>query len=156
MPLSVILGHGNAELTELCGYSPKLDPRYFAHIGARDLDLGERQQIERFCAGGCNRAGNQRGFGPHIGIDETQPVNVFLNGTCADPTSVGFADPMRRQWRAAQDRELRIAFCQARRNCQGPIARVIVNCDDAQARLRMVFERKYMFLGVELYRRWPC
>ncbi|MBP6003245.1 MAG: arginase [Pyrinomonadaceae bacterium] len=47
MPLAVILGHGNAELVNLCGYSPKLDPQYFAHIGARDVDPGERAQIEK-------------------------------------------------------------------------------------------------------------
>lgn len=47
MPLATILGHGNAELVNLCGYSPKLDPKYFAHIGARDIDPGERSHIER-------------------------------------------------------------------------------------------------------------
>ncbi len=47
MPLATILGHGNAELTNLCGYLPKLDPKYFAHVGARDIDEGERTQIEK-------------------------------------------------------------------------------------------------------------
>lgn len=47
MPLAVILGHGDAALTGLCGHSPKLDPKYFAHVGARDLDDGEREQINR-------------------------------------------------------------------------------------------------------------
>ncbi|MGE3468675.1 MAG: arginase, partial [Pyrinomonadaceae bacterium] len=47
MPLAAILGHGNDELVNLCGYSPKLDPKYFAHIGARDVDPGERTQIEK-------------------------------------------------------------------------------------------------------------
>lgn len=47
MPLATILGHGNAELVDLCGYSPKLDPKYFAHVGARDVDPGERSQIEK-------------------------------------------------------------------------------------------------------------
>ncbi|MFZ1699423.1 MAG: arginase [Pyrinomonadaceae bacterium] len=47
MPLATILGHGNDELVKLCGYSPKLDTRYFAHIGARDVDPGERSQIEK-------------------------------------------------------------------------------------------------------------
>ncbi len=47
MPLATILGHGNAELVNLCGYSPKLDAKYFAHIGARDIDPGERSQIEK-------------------------------------------------------------------------------------------------------------
>lgn len=47
MPLAVLLGHGPTELTNLCGFAPKLNPKYFAHIGARDIDAGERAQIER-------------------------------------------------------------------------------------------------------------
>lgn len=47
MPLATLLGHGDAELVGLCGYSPKLNSKYFAHIGARDIDPGERSQIER-------------------------------------------------------------------------------------------------------------
>jgi arginase len=47
MPLAILLGHGVPELTGLCGYSPKLNPKYLAHIGARDIDAGERAQIER-------------------------------------------------------------------------------------------------------------
>ena len=47
MPLATILGQGNAELVNLCGYSPKLNPKYFAHIGARDVDEGERNQIHK-------------------------------------------------------------------------------------------------------------
>jgi arginase len=46
MPLATILGHGQQDLTGLCGYSPKLNPKYLAHIGARDVDDGERTQIE--------------------------------------------------------------------------------------------------------------
>jgi len=46
MPLATILGYGNEQLVNLCGYAPKLDPKYFAHVGARDVDPGERRQIE--------------------------------------------------------------------------------------------------------------
>jgi arginase len=45
MPLAVLLGHGDRSLTDMCGFSPKLDPRYFAHVGARDVDAGEREVI---------------------------------------------------------------------------------------------------------------
>ena len=45
MPLAVLLGEGPDELTEIGGFSPKLDRRYFAHVGARDLDLGERSRV---------------------------------------------------------------------------------------------------------------
>ncbi len=45
MPLAVLLGHGNAELVGICGPGPKLNKKYFAHIGARDIDDGERQIV---------------------------------------------------------------------------------------------------------------
>lgn len=45
MPLGSLLGNGLPELTHLCGFSPKIDSRYLAHVGARDLDDGERNQI---------------------------------------------------------------------------------------------------------------
>lgn len=45
MPLAVILGSGNAELTDLDGFSPKLKPEYCAHVGARDLDAGEKRRV---------------------------------------------------------------------------------------------------------------
>ena len=47
MPLAAILGHGHAGLTGLGGYAPKLNPKYLAHVGARDIDEGERSQIEK-------------------------------------------------------------------------------------------------------------
>ncbi|HEX3560206.1 MAG TPA: arginase [Pyrinomonadaceae bacterium] len=47
MPLAVLLGHGAAELTGIEGFSPKLDPRLCAHIGARDVDPGERELIQK-------------------------------------------------------------------------------------------------------------
>jgi arginase len=47
MPLSALLGFGAPELTQIGGFAPKLDPRYCAHIGARDIDQGERELIHR-------------------------------------------------------------------------------------------------------------
>lgn len=48
MPLATLLGHGNAELISLEGFSPKLNPKYCAHVGARDLDSGEKRRIHDF------------------------------------------------------------------------------------------------------------
>lgn len=45
MPLAVLLGEGHPELVGLEGFSPKLNKKYFAHVGARDLDIGERSRI---------------------------------------------------------------------------------------------------------------
>jgi arginase len=47
MPLAALLGYGARELTHVAGFAPKLDPRYCAHIGARDIDRGERELIRR-------------------------------------------------------------------------------------------------------------
>ncbi len=47
MPLATLLGHGSAELVNLENFAPKLNPKYFAHIGARDVDDGEREFINR-------------------------------------------------------------------------------------------------------------
>lgn len=47
MPLSALLGYGAPELTNIGGISPKLDPRFCAHVGARDVDSGERELIKR-------------------------------------------------------------------------------------------------------------
>jgi arginase len=45
MPLSTLLGRGEERLINLGGFAPKLNPKHLAHVGARDLDLGERQLI---------------------------------------------------------------------------------------------------------------
>jgi arginase len=45
MPLAVLLGYGASELTNVAGFAPKLDPKFCAHIGARDIDRGERDLI---------------------------------------------------------------------------------------------------------------
>lgn len=45
MPLSAILGFGKEEMVNLEGFSPKINPKFCAHIGARDLDAGEKKII---------------------------------------------------------------------------------------------------------------
>ncbi|PYS98988.1 MAG: arginase [Acidobacteria bacterium] len=45
MPLATILGRGNEKLVGLEGFSPKIKVEHCAHVGARDLDDGERQLI---------------------------------------------------------------------------------------------------------------
>lgn len=47
MPLAVLLGYGAPELVNLGGFAPKFDPKLCAHVGARDLDPGERELIRR-------------------------------------------------------------------------------------------------------------
>jgi len=47
MPLAVVLGYGTPELVNLGGFTPKLDPQFCAHVGARDVDPGERELIQK-------------------------------------------------------------------------------------------------------------
>ena len=47
MPLAVLLGYGAPELTNVAGFAPKLDPRLCVHVGARDVDPGERELIKK-------------------------------------------------------------------------------------------------------------
>lgn len=47
MPLAALFGYGAPELTHVAGFAPKLDPRFCVHIGARDIDSGERELIRR-------------------------------------------------------------------------------------------------------------
>lgn len=47
MPLAALLGYGTPELTNVSGFAPKLDPKLCAHVGARDIDPGERELIRK-------------------------------------------------------------------------------------------------------------
>lgn len=47
MPLAALLGYGAPELTGIGGFSPKLDPKLCAHVGAREIDPGERELIRK-------------------------------------------------------------------------------------------------------------
>jgi arginase len=48
MPLAALLGYGDEDLVNLGGYAPKVKPEYVAHIGARDLDYGEKRRVHEF------------------------------------------------------------------------------------------------------------
>lgn len=47
MPLAALLGFGAPELTRIAGFSPKINPALCAHVGARDIDPGERELIKK-------------------------------------------------------------------------------------------------------------
>lgn len=46
MPLATILGRGDDRLVNLEGFAPKIKIEHCAHVGARDLDDGERKLIQ--------------------------------------------------------------------------------------------------------------
>jgi arginase len=47
MPLAALLGYGAPELIGIGGFSPKLNPKHCAHVGAREIDPGERELIRK-------------------------------------------------------------------------------------------------------------
>ncbi|WP_018923775.1 arginase [Salsuginibacillus kocurii] len=47
MPLAVGLGHGHPKLTSIGGDEPKINPEHVVIIGARALDEGEKEYIEK-------------------------------------------------------------------------------------------------------------
>lgn len=47
MPLAALFGYGAPELTNVAGFAPKLDPKMCSHVGARDIDPGEREMIKK-------------------------------------------------------------------------------------------------------------
>src|SRR5436309_12915092 len=47
MTLAALLGYGAPELVNVGRVAPKLDPKMCAHVGARDIDPGERELIRR-------------------------------------------------------------------------------------------------------------
>jgi arginase len=46
MPLSALFGYGAPELTHVAGFAPKLNPKLCVHVGAREIDPGERELIK--------------------------------------------------------------------------------------------------------------
>lgn len=47
MPLAALMGYGAKELTSIIGDEAKINPRHCVHIGARDVDAGERELIKK-------------------------------------------------------------------------------------------------------------
>lgn len=45
MPIAHLLGRGQPDLVNLCGFAPKLYPHNVVYIGLRDVDPGEREAI---------------------------------------------------------------------------------------------------------------
>jgi arginase len=47
MPLACIAGDGPPELTQLYGFSPKVEPSHIAIVGLRSVDVGEKANVHR-------------------------------------------------------------------------------------------------------------
>ena len=84
MPLAVLLGYGTPELTNVAGFAPKLNPRLCVHVGARDIDLAERDLIAktglRFIT---MREIDERGMSACMD-DDLEPDDTFAQATYAE------------------------------------------------------------------------
>ncbi len=100
MPLAHLLGYGLPELVNLEGFAPKINPKYIAHIGARDLDLGEKKlirelgincwtmhEIDRFGMNYCIEKAIEvamqapNGFAVTFDVDALDPTDAPGSGT---------------------------------------------------------------------------
>jgi len=92
MPLAVLLGYGAAKLTNIGGFAPKLDPALCVHIGARDIDRGERELVRqlgiRFIT---MREIDERGMS--VCIDEAIAIASRASGGYAVTFDVDALDP---------------------------------------------------------------
>jgi arginase len=92
MPLAVLLGYGAAKLTSIAGFAPKLDPALCVHIGARDIDRGERELVRqlgiRFIT---MREIDERGMG--VCMDEAIAIASRASGGYAVTFDVDALDP---------------------------------------------------------------
>lgn len=100
MPLAHLLGYGLPQLVNLEGFAPKLNPKYLVHIGARDLDNGEKRlirelgiscwtmhEIDRYGMNYCiekaldvvSQAPN--GFAVTFDVDALDPIDAPGSGT---------------------------------------------------------------------------
>ena len=84
MPLATILGVGHEEMVNLEGFSPKIKPEYCAHVGGRDLDIGEKQLIHEL--------GMRKNFFTMSDIDRRGMLDCIQDAVAiASQASGGFA-----------------------------------------------------------------
>ena len=92
MPLAALLGYGAAELVNVGGFAPKFDPRLCAHVGARDLDPGEKELIRRLGMRFFTmREIDERGLAPCM--DEAIQIAAQGSGGYAVTFDVDVLDP---------------------------------------------------------------
>lgn len=92
MPLSALLGYGAPALTNVAGFAPKLDTRFCAHVGARDIDRGERELIRKLGMRFFTmREIDERGMGPCM--DEAIAIASTASGGYAVTFDVDALDP---------------------------------------------------------------
>ena len=93
MPLACLMGRGPADLVEIGGFAPKVDPKNVALIGIRDIDDGERRLIRELGVRAFTaREMDERGMNSimdealEIASAETAGYHVTFDVDFIDPT----------------------------------------------------------------------
>jgi len=103
MPLASIMGYGPAELTELAGIKPMVEPRNVVLVGVRDLDSKERRLmkdsgVHAFTMRDIDERGMRDVMAEALRFagDDTAGVAVSLDMDFVDPTDApGVGTPVR-------------------------------------------------------------
>jgi arginase len=103
MPLASIMGYGPAELTELAGIKPMVEPRNVALVGVRDLDSKERRLMKEsgvhaFTMRDIDERGMREVMAEALRFasDDTAGVAVSLDMDFVDPSDApGVGTPVR-------------------------------------------------------------
>jgi arginase len=103
MPLAAVMGYGAPELTEICGYKPKVEPRNIAMVGIRDLDAKERRLVKEsgvhvFTMRDIDERGMREVMAEALrfAADDTDGIAVSLDMDFVDPSEApGVGTPVR-------------------------------------------------------------
>jgi arginase len=103
MPLASIMGYGPAELTELAGIKPMVEPRSVALVGIRELDSKERRLVKEsgvhvFTMRDIDERGMREVMAEALRFasDDTAGIAVSLDMDFVDPTDApGVGTPVR-------------------------------------------------------------
>jgi arginase len=103
MPLASIMGYGPAELTEIAGVKPMVEPRNVALVGVRDLDSKERRLMKEsgvhvFTMRDIDERGMREVMAEALRFagDDTAGVAVSLDMDFVDPSDApGVGTPVR-------------------------------------------------------------
>jgi arginase len=103
MPLSAIMGYGAAELDDLFGFKPKIEPQNVVLVGVRDLDAHEKKFIKKLGVKAFTmREIDERGMREVMSdalkyaMDDTDGIAVSLDMDFVDPSDApGVGTPVR-------------------------------------------------------------
>jgi arginase len=103
MPLAAVMGYGPAEMTEISGFKPKVEPRNVSLVGIRDLDSREKRLVKEsgvhvFTMRDIDERGMREVMSEALrfAMDDTAGIAVSLDMDFVDPSDApGVGTPVR-------------------------------------------------------------